>query len=59
MQHPAGVSDETLTATEVKGLERFKSFYTDGLAYALEHGTRTSTIGHVLASNPLALLAWY
>ncbi|KAF2033047.1 epoxide hydrolase-like protein [Setomelanomma holmii] len=29
-----------------------------GRAYALEHGTRPSTIGHVLSSNPLALLAW-
>ena len=29
-----------------------------GTAYAQEHATRTSTIGHVLASNPVALLAW-
>ena len=27
-------------------------------AYAYEQGTRASTIGIVLASNPLALLAW-
>lgn len=27
-------------------------------AYALEHGTRTSTIGHALSASPLALLAW-
>ena len=29
-----------------------------GTAYAQEHGTRPSTIGHVLSSNPLSLLAW-
>lgn len=26
--------------------------------YAVEHATRPSTIGHVIASNPIALLAW-
>jgi pimeloyl-ACP methyl ester carboxylesterase len=30
-----------------------------GSAYAQEHATRPSTIGSVLSSNPLALLAWY
>lgn len=28
------------------------------MAYALEHGTRPATIGLVLSSSPLALLAW-
>jgi|SRR5271154_4376790 len=30
-----------------------------GAAYALEQGTSPSTIGFVLSSSPLALLAWY
>lgn len=30
----------------------------DGTAYALIHGTRPNTISHVLASSPLAILAW-
>ncbi|KAF8324162.1 epoxide hydrolase-like protein [Cantharellus anzutake] len=41
--------------------ERFKvsqKFRMTGLAYAMEHATRPSTIGHVLSSNPIALLAW-
>lgn len=58
MNRPANASDENLTALEKRGLERGREFVTSGTAYALEHGTRPSTIGHVLASNPLAVLAW-
>ena len=29
-----------------------------GMAYAQEHGTRPATIGLVLSSSPIALLAW-
>ena len=43
---------------EKKGLERAKWFERIGSAYALEHATRPSTIGLVLASAPLALVAW-
>jgi microsomal epoxide hydrolase len=43
---------------EQQGLKRRAEFMKTGRAYILEHGTRTSTIGHVLASNPIALLAW-
>jgi microsomal epoxide hydrolase len=43
---------------EKEGLERHKTFLHDGSAYAWEHATRPSTIGFVLSSNPLALLAW-
>ncbi|KAF2493584.1 epoxide hydrolase [Lophium mytilinum] len=43
---------------ERKGLQRTQAFRQRGFAYAQEHGTRPSTIGHVLSSNPLALLAW-
>lgn len=35
-----------------------RQFLATGSAYAAEHGTRPATIGLVLASNPLALLAW-
>ncbi|KAF7585286.1 hypothetical protein BBP40_011436 [Aspergillus hancockii] len=55
---PEGVSNENLTAFEKKGLALKEDFMTMGIAYAWEHGTRTSTIGHVLAASPLSLLAW-
>ncbi|PWY88006.1 epoxide hydrolase [Aspergillus sclerotioniger CBS 115572] len=55
---PEGMSIENLTAVEKRGVARMEKFVTRGLAYAMEHGTRPSTIGHVLASNPIALLAW-
>ncbi|KAE8154004.1 Alpha/Beta hydrolase protein [Aspergillus avenaceus] len=55
---PPGVSDDNLTDFEKKGLARKDAFLTRGIAYAFEHNTKTSTIGHVLASSPLALLAW-
>lgn len=59
MQRPDGFSDESLTESEKRGLERAGNFMTSGAAYALEHGTRPSTIGHVLSTSPMALLAWY
>ncbi|KAL2815501.1 Alpha/Beta hydrolase protein [Aspergillus granulosus] len=55
---PDGVSDEGLTDLEKRGLERYKTFQRSGRAYADEHATRPATIGHVLSSSPLALLAW-
>lgn len=48
----------TLSREEQAGLERVQHFKTCGSAYAMEHGTRPATIGLVLASSPLALLAW-
>ena len=41
-----------------KGLSRSNEFATLGNAYAREHGTRPATIGLVLSSSPIALLAW-
>ena len=35
-----------------------KSFFVSGAAYAAEQGTRPGTLGLVLESNPLSLLAW-
>jgi microsomal epoxide hydrolase len=52
------MESQTLSEVERQGLQRRAEFMNTGRAYALEHATRTSTIGHVLASNPIALLAW-
>lgn len=38
---------------------RAELFRTTGMAYAMEHATRPSTIGLVLSSSPLALLSWF
>ncbi|KAI9376274.1 Alpha/Beta hydrolase protein [Aspergillus egyptiacus] len=58
LSRPEGVSDEGLDDIEKRGLERLERFLYSGKAYAEEHGTRPATIGHALASSPLALLAW-
>jgi microsomal epoxide hydrolase len=49
---------DTLSATEKRGVDRMHTFMTSGRAYAIEHGTKPSTIGLVLSSSPLAQLAW-
>ncbi|KAI9804726.1 MAG: hypothetical protein M1825_001094 [Sarcosagium campestre] len=41
-----------------KMIERRKAFMFLGRGYAMEHATRPSTIGIVLSSSPIALLAW-
>lgn len=58
MQEPEGIDQSLITNSERQGLAYGQKFLTTGTAYALEHGTRPSTIGLILASNPLALLAW-
>ncbi|KAK4948293.1 hypothetical protein LTR10_012827 [Elasticomyces elasticus] len=55
---PDDISIESLSQEEQKGLERYNNFNEMGNAYAREHGTRPSTIGLVLSSSPVALLAW-
>ncbi|KAF5565914.1 microsomal epoxide hydrolase [Fusarium napiforme] len=57
MAEPATAQGEVSDA-EKKGLERAKDFDKLGTAYALMHATRPSTIGLILSSSPLALLAW-
>jgi microsomal epoxide hydrolase len=47
-----------LSALEKEKLEKVATWRKSSSAYAQEHGTRPATIGHVLSSNPLALLAW-
>lgn len=48
-----------MTAQEKASLAEVVKWRAKGTAYAQEHATRPSTIGHVLNSNPLATLAWY
>jgi len=47
-----------LSPLEKKAYDRATIWRTTSTAYAQEHGTRPNTIGAVLSSNPLALLAW-
>jgi pimeloyl-ACP methyl ester carboxylesterase len=49
----------TLSTFEKNALDRALKWVETGRAYGLEHSSRPSTIGHVLSSNPIALLAWY
>ncbi|KAI6715282.1 epoxide hydrolase [Diplocarpon mali] len=55
---PAGLSTSSLSEREQAMLARGQEFVTHGSGYANMHGTRPSTIGLVLGSSPLALLAW-
>jgi len=55
---PANADSLPISEQERKGLERGKAFRDSGSAYAMEHGTRTATIGLTLSSSPLALLSW-
>jgi microsomal epoxide hydrolase len=47
-----------MSKIEEEGVERWKKWRATGTAYAMEHATRPATIGFVLSSNPVALLAW-
>ncbi|KZL84312.1 epoxide hydrolase [Colletotrichum incanum] len=49
---------DNLTTEEMQIMERTEVWRKTGLAFALEHGTRPSTVGLTISSNPLALLAW-
>jgi microsomal epoxide hydrolase len=55
---PSNADSLPISEAEKKGLERGKAFKDSGSAYAMEHGTRTATIGLTLSSSPLALLSW-
>jgi microsomal epoxide hydrolase len=48
----------SLTAEEQLGFKRGEDFVNKGSGYSLEHATRPATIGLILGSNPIALLAW-
>ncbi|KAK0879689.1 hypothetical protein LTR87_006490 [Friedmanniomyces endolithicus] len=58
IQQPDDVPMDALSKEEQEGLVRYNNFGNLGNAYAREHGTRPSTIGLVLSSSPVALLAW-
>jgi microsomal epoxide hydrolase len=56
---PSLNKDTVMDEFEKKALDRAQKWVGTGMGYAIEHGTRPSTIGSVLCSNPLAMLAWY
>jgi microsomal epoxide hydrolase len=60
MPYPENQGQDTLPLEdhEKEGLERGDIFGRSGTVGALEHATRPATIGFVLSSSPLALLAW-
>lgn len=58
MGRPVGMTDDHLSEKEKLGIQRFDNFKTLGCGYLTEHGTRPSTIGHVVSASPMALLAW-
>lgn len=53
-----GSSVEDLDPLDVDAVQRMAKFQESSSGYAKMHATRPSTIGHALASSPLALLAW-
>lgn len=55
---PKNKDELHLEDIEREALPRGAEFRSTGFAYALEHGTKTATIGLVLSSSPIALLAW-
>jgi microsomal epoxide hydrolase len=55
---PASHPVSSLTKLEQLGIQRGKEFVERGIGYSMEHATKPSTLGFVLGSNPLALLAW-
>ncbi|KAF2429983.1 alpha/beta-hydrolase [Tothia fuscella] len=58
MPRPEGMTDDEISELEKQGLHRSDEFERFGSSYALQHATKPSTIGFVLASNPLSLLTW-
>jgi microsomal epoxide hydrolase len=60
MPYPENAAEHLpLEDVEKEGLDGGDEFGKTGTAYALEQATRPATIGFVLSSSPLALLAWY
>ncbi|KAA8905673.1 Alpha/Beta hydrolase protein [Sphaerosporella brunnea] len=54
---PCGPEDE-LPEHEIAGLARGREWLANSRAYLMLHGTRPSTIAHLVSSSPIALLAW-
>ncbi|KAJ9641439.1 hypothetical protein H2199_005409 [Coniosporium tulheliwenetii] len=53
-----GFPQENLNAQETGRLEMLDEFMKTGVGYGQMHATRPATIGFILSSNPVALLAW-
>jgi microsomal epoxide hydrolase len=47
-----------ISELERAAIPRGEDYMSHGTAYLREHGTRPSTVGLVLSSSPIALLAW-
>ncbi|KAH8822004.1 Alpha/Beta hydrolase protein [Xylogone sp. PMI_703] len=58
MPQPESIPIESLTTYERAGVERGNTFLATESAYAKAAASRPATIGLVLSTNPLALLAW-
>ncbi|KXS97485.1 hypothetical protein AC578_9074 [Pseudocercospora eumusae] len=58
LSRPRNADSLEISEIEKKALSRGLWFREVGVAYAIEHGTRTATIGHALSASPMALLAW-
>lgn len=58
MDKPDSVSEDQVNSVERQGLQQAEDFGLIHSAYALEHGTKPATIGFVLESSPIAILAW-
>ncbi|KAK4661107.1 uncharacterized protein QC763_001380 [Podospora pseudopauciseta] len=57
-QQQASVAHLNISAEEQAKVDYAAAWATTGNAYAVEHGTRPSTISLVLQTNPVAMLAW-
>ncbi|KAJ7660255.1 Alpha/Beta hydrolase protein [Mycena polygramma] len=55
---PESDDPSAFSPAEREAYDRGVAFRETGWAYALEQGTRPNTLGLVLSSSPLALLAW-
>lgn len=58
MSRPRNADELPIDDLEKEALKRGKWYRDVECAYALEHSTRTATIGLALSSSPLALLGW-
>ncbi|PSK42949.1 hypothetical protein B9Z65_6903 [Elsinoe australis] len=55
---PENANELPIDGLEKKQQQKGKTWIDTGTAYGQEHGTRTATIGLVLSSSPVAMLAW-
>lgn len=55
---PKNTDSLPMDEAEKESVKRGPSWRSQGFSYALEHGTRTSTIGLAMASSPTATLCW-